>query len=114
MDKLTYTWVVTLTNKQTKVATVRTHGGLIMNDIQHPVGLILWCALLEEYSILCGFIEGGVDGDVHLSTVRDEFVCFIIGYCSAVHRSRFQHSDVPSYIRDITVGQYSSSVRTQQ
>jgi hypothetical protein len=57
-------------------------GGLMINNRQHPVGLILWCALLEEYSILCVFTEGAVDSDVHLSTLRGKFLCFMMEYCS--------------------------------
>jgi hypothetical protein len=53
----------------------------MINNTQQPVGLIFWCALSEEYSILCAFIEGAVDSDVDLSTLRGEFV-FHGAYCS--------------------------------
>jgi hypothetical protein len=81
----------------------------MINNTQQPVGLIFWCALSEEYSILCAFIEGAVDSDVHLSTLRGECV-----FHDGILQSGFQHSDVPSYTRNIIIGQYSSSVRTQQ
>jgi len=77
--------------KHKKVRAVRMHGGLMMNNIQHPTGLILWCALSEEYLILCVFTEGAADSDVHLTTLRGEFVCSMMGYCSVVHRFWFQH-----------------------
>lgn len=54
----------------------------MINNTQIPVGLIFWCALSEEYSNLCAFIEGAVDSDAHLRTLRAEFVCFMMGYCS--------------------------------